>query len=430
MANPDTTTSSSISSDSSTWQQDWDDAILGNYPTPPIQLVSGAGEYVTDSEGRRYLDLLSGIAVNALGHAHPAIVEAVTQQISTLGHTSNLHAQPQTIRLAQRLKQLLIAGIEQQGGADAASGEESEQLHLARGAKVFFSNSGAEANEAAFKIARATGRSRILAATHGFHGRTMGALALTGQPAKQEPFRPLPSGVEFYPYGDAEALRARVLDTELGGPDSVAAIFLEPIQGETGVIPAPEGFLTQVRQLCDEHGILMVVDEVQTGIGRTGSWFAFQHEGILPDVVTLAKGLGGGLPIGATIALPAAQLIAPGMHGTTFGGNPVVSAAALAVLDTIEGEGLLNHVRAMGEKLRAALESHSAVELVRGRGLMLGVVLKQPLQVQPLDYGVIVNQPQPNVIRLVPPLSITNTAVDEAIATLTHMLDDHEAKVG
>ena len=267
------------------WQGHWNAALFETYGTPPRELVSGRGTIVTDAEDNEYLDLLSGIAVNALGHAHPAIVDAVTNQIATLSHTSNLFAHPQVIKLAERLKGLL--------------GEQSgEAAEAAAGARVFFSNSGAEANEAAFKIARATGKTKILAAERGFHGRTMGALALTGQPDKQEPFKPLPGGVEYYPYGDIEALREMA-------DDDTAAIFLESIQGETGVIPAPDGFLAAVRELCDAHDILMVVDEVQAGMGRTGKWFGFQHEaGVLPDVITMAKGLGGGLPIGATLALP------------------------------------------------------------------------------------------------------------------------------
>lgn len=416
----------------SIWQDSWNSALLGNYGTPKIELVAGSGARVTGADGTEYLDLLAGIAVNALGHGHPAIVEAVTQQISTLGHTSNLFAHPQVITLAERLKGIL-AQVVDMGVADDSTTADT----IAR-AQVFFCNSGAEANEAAFKIARATGRSKILAAEKGFHGRTMGALALTGQPAKQAPFAPLPAGVSYYPYGDIDALR------ELADEDT-AAIFLESIQGETGVIPAPVGFLRQVRELCDERGILMVVDEVQAGIGRTGQWFGFQSEGsfadhtadtvadaadaaaALPDVITLAKGLGGGLPIGACIAMPSAQLLASGMHGTTFGGNPVVCAAANAVLDTIESENILDNVRARGEQLAAALGVDPSVSLVRGRGLMIGVVLDQPLAVEPLDYGLILNQPSPDVLRLVPPLTLSETETAEAIETLQRMLADHRS---
>ena len=391
------------------WQGHWNAALFETYGTPPRELVSGRGTIVTDAEGNEYLDLLSGIAVNALGHAHPAIVDAVTNQIATLSHTSNLFAHPQVIKLAERLKGLL--------------GEQSgEAAEAAAGARVFFSNSGAEANEAAFKIARATGKTKILAAERGFHGRTMGALALTGQPDKQEPFKPLPGGVEYYPYGDIEALREMA-------DDDTAAIFLESIQGETGVIPAPDGFLAAVRELCDAHDILMVVDEVQAGMGRTGQWFGFQHEaGVLPDVITMAKGLGGGLPIGATLALPKAQLLAKGMHGTTFGGNPVVCAAANAVIDTIESEDLLANVAAQSQAIRDGLADHPSVQTIRGRGLMLGVVLDAPLNLDPLDYGLIVNKPQPDVIRLVPPLNISADEVQRGVTKIRQMLDDNRAQ--
>ncbi|SQI21683.1 acetylornithine transaminase [Corynebacterium jeikeium] len=391
------------------WQGHWNAALFETYGTPPRELVSGRGTTVTDAEGNEYLDLLSGIAVNALGHAHPAIVDAVTNQIATLSHTSNLFAHPQVIKLAERLKGLL--GVQ--------SGEAAEAV---AGARVFFSNSGAEANEAAFKIARATGKTKILAAERGFHGRTMGALALTGQPDKQEPFKPLPGGVEYYPYGDIEALREMA-------DDDTAAIFLESIQGETGVIPAPDGFLAAVRELCDAHDILMVVDEVQAGMGRTGQWFGFQHEaGVLPDVITMAKGLGGGLPIGATLALPKAQLLAKGMHGTTFGGNPVVCAAANAVIDTIEAEDLLANVATQSQAIRDGLADHPSVQTIRGRGLMLGIVLDAPLDLDPLDYGLIVNKPQPDVIRLVPPLNISADEVQRGVTKIRQMLDDNRAQ--
>lgn len=394
------------SSKSTDWQSHWKAAIFETYGTPPRELVSGRGAIVTDVDGNEYLDLLSGIAVNALGHAHPAIIDAVTSQIATLSHTSNLFAHPQVIKLAERLKGLLAE----------QSGEAAEAV---AGARVFFSNSGAEANEAAFKIARATGKTKILAAERGFHGRTMGALALTGQPDKQEPFKPLPGGVEYYPYGEIDALRDMA-------DDDTAAIFLEPIQGETGVIPAPDGFLAAVRELCDQHGILMVVDEVQAGMGRTGQWFGFQHEpGVLPDVITMAKGLGGGLPIGATLALPKAQLLPKGMHGTTFGGNPVVCAAANAVIDTIQEEDLLANVATQSVAIREGLADHPSVKSIRGRGLMLGIALDTPLTLDPLDYGLIVNKPQPDVIRLVPPLNITADEVRGGVTKIRQMLDDN-----
>ncbi|MEJ6548586.1 acetylornithine transaminase [Corynebacterium sp. USCH3] len=383
------------------WKHDWESAVMPTYGTPAVELVSGHGARVTDSEGREYIDLLAGIAVNALGHAHPAIVEAVSRQIATLGHTSNIHAHPRVVELARSLQDLISPD-----------------------AQVFFSNSGAEANEAAFKIARLTGRGRVLAAEHGFHGRTMGSLALTGQPDKRAPFEPLPAGVEFYPYGDIAALRALV--EQDGTASDTAAIFLESIQGETGVVPAPEGFLTEVRALCDEHGILMVVDEVQAGMGRTGRWFGYQVEDVLPDIVTLAKGLGGGLPIGACVAAtPAAQLLSKGQHGSTFGGNPVACAAGSAVIDTIRTDGLLDHVRATEALVRDDLGSCDAVAGIRGRGLMLGVVLREPrpgLADRALEAGLLLNQPAPDVLRLVPPLTITDTDVRESLETLKELL--------
>lgn len=383
------------------WGSRWEKSVMGTYPTPPVQLVSGHGVYVTDSEGHTYLDLLSGIAVNALGHAHPAVVEAVTEQLKTLGHTSNLFAHPQVISLAEKLVE--IAGEEDPEGRT-------------QGSSVFFCNSGAEANEAAFKIARATGRPQILAAERGFHGRTMGALALTGQPEKLAPFEPMPGGVEFYPFGDLDAVREMC-------SERTAAIVVEPIQGETGVIPAPDGFLRGLREICDELGILLVADEVQTGMGRTGRWFAFQHEGIVPDVVTMAKGLGGGLPIGACLATPRAQVLSKGMHGTTFGGNPVVCAAAHAVIDTIRTDRLLANASHVGQLIADGLARHPNVELVRGRGLMLGVVLTGPLTEDPVDYGLLLNTPAPNVLRIVPPLTITPAEAREGIDSITAMLD-------
>lgn len=381
-----------------TWQDQWQTAIMPTYGTPQLELVKGSGAVVTDSEGKDYLDLLSGIAVNALGHAHPAIIEAVTTQISTLGHTSNIFAHPQVITLAEKLREI--------------AGEQAQD------AQVFFSNSGAEANEAAFKIARATGRPRILTAERGFHGRTMGSLALTGQPDKRKPFEPMPAGVDYFPYGDLEAVREMA-------DESVAAILVESIQGETGVIPAPEGFLAGLREICDEHGILLMIDEVQAGMARTGDWFGYQSAGIVPDVITLAKGLGGGLPIGATIAWPPAQLLEKGMHGTTFGGNPVACAAANAVIDTIRTENLMDNVNKVGAYFEQQLAAHPSVTEVRGRGLMLGVVLDAPLTEDPLDYGLILNRPSPDVIRIVPPLNMTMVQAQDGVDKITTMLDTH-----
>ena len=380
----------------------WNQVLMNNYGTPPIELVSGKGATVQDSQGRVHIDMLAGIAVNALGHAHPAIIEAVSHQLSQLGHVSNLFATRPVVQLAETLKERV--------GDDSA--------------RVFFCNSGGEANEAAFKLARLTGRSRVLAAVDGFHGRTMGSLALTGQPDKRKPFEPLPTGVEFYPYGDIDYLTKLV---EVN-PTDVAAIFLEPIQGETGVIPAPEGFLRAVRELCDTHGILFVADEVQTGVGRTGDFFAFQHDGVLPDVVTMAKGLGGGIPIGATIARgKAAELFTPGSHGTTFGGNPVACAAANAVLSIVD-DAFCGQVARKGEFFAEKLRAIDGVTEVRGRGLMLGVVLEHDVAKQAVargfDHGLILNAPAGNVIRLTPPLVISDDEMNAAGEKLTELLTE------
>ncbi len=379
---------------------------MNNFGTPAIELVSGRGAVVTDADGREYLDLLGGIAVNALGHAHPAVVEAVSRQIATLGHVSNFFTHPRVLELAERL--LDIAGVVDRG-------------------RVIFCNSGAEANEAAFKMARLTGRPRIISAVGGFHGRTMGALALTGQPAKRQPFEPMPAGVEYVPYGDIDALQAAVDDT-------VAAVFLEPIMGEAGVIPAPAGYLAAARRITKDQGALLVLDEVQTGIGRTGHWFAFQYAGIVPDIITLAKGLGGGMPIGAAIGIgAAAALLAPGQHGSTFAGNPVCAAAALAVLDTIAGEKLLDHVGALGKHLVSGIEhlGHPRISHVRGAGLLLGIVLTEPIAARAAaaarDAGFIINAPAADVIRLAPPLNLTIEQADSFVTALPAMLDSLES---
>ncbi|KQB86475.1 acetylornithine transaminase [Corynebacterium lowii] len=382
----------------------WPTVLMDTYPTPEVEVVEGRGARLFDAAGKEYIDLLSGIAVASLGYGNEDIARAVGEQALRLTHSSNLLASRPAVEVAAALCERFPADD----------------------ARVFLCNSGAEANEAAFKLARRTGRHRVLAAVNGFHGRTMGALALTGQPAKRAPFEPLPGGVEFYPYGDAAYLRTLV-ETN---PQEVAAIFLEPIQGETGVIPAPEGFLSAVRVLCDEYGILMVVDEVQTGIGRTGDFFAFEHDGVIPDVITLAKGLGAGLPIGACLAHgAAAELLGRGDHGTTFGGNPVACAAATVVLDTI-GDSFLDQVRRSGEYLRAAVAELPQVEFVRGRGLMLGVVLKTPVARQAVAAGwragIILNAPSDRVIRLVPPLVITREEMEEAVRRLGRVLDEIE----
>jgi acetylornithine aminotransferase len=379
----------------------WRQALMDNFGTPPIELVSGSGALVVDADGKEYLDLLGGIAVNALGHAHPAIVEAVSQQVATLGHVSNFFTHPTVLDLAEKL--LDISGFGDSG-------------------RALFCNSGAEANEAAFKMARLTGRPRIIAAEGAFHGRTMGALAMTGQPAKRTPFEPMPAGVEFVPYGDTTAL------AEALGPD-VAAVILEPILGEAGVIPAPDGYLAAARKLTKDHGALLILDEVQTGIARTGEWFAFQHAGIVPDIVTLAKGLGGGLPIGAVLATgDAAHLLKPGQHGSTFAGNPISAAAALAVLSTIERNGLRDHVSRLGKHIVNRVEDLHDPHIagVRGAGLLLGIMLRQPISAAAAgaarDAGFIVNAPAPDVLRLAPPLILTTVQADGFVAALPQIL--------
>ena len=369
----------------------WTQSMMDNYGTPPLALVRGEGAVVTDETGRQYVDLLGGIAVNALGQAHPAVVAAVSQQIATLGHVSNFYATEPPLALAELL--LALAG---------------------RPGRVLFCNSGAEANEAAFKLSRLTGRTSVVAAEGAFHGRTMGALALTGQPAKVDPFRPLPGEVTHVPYGDTAALQEAVTG-------ETAMVILEPVQGENGVVVPPPGYLAAAREVCTATGALLVLDEVQTGIGRTGHWFAHQADGIEPDVITLAKGLGGGLPIGACLAFGAARdLFQPGSHGTTFGGNPVSCAAALAVIRTIANEGLLDHVKRVGEQLRRGVEALGLG--VRGAGLLLGIDLPTPVAARVTaalrDAGFLVNAVQPDVIRLAPPLILTADQADAFLAAL------------
>jgi acetylornithine aminotransferase len=372
-------------------------ALMGNYGTPPLTLVRGRGARVWDDAGREYVDLIAGIAVCALGHAHPRITAAVSKQLDTLGHVSNLFDTRPARDLAERL--VALTGID--------------------GGKVFFANSGAEANEAALKLARrATGRAAFVAAEGSFHGRTMGALAVTGQPAKRAPFEPLPGPVTFVPYGDAAALTAAVTQ-------DTAALILEPIQGESGVIPPPPGYLAAARAACDAAGALLILDEVQTGIGRTGEWFAWQAEGVRPDVMTLAKGLGGGLPIGACVGFGAASdALRPGDHGSTFGGNPVVCAAALAVLDVIEEDGLLGAAKARGERLATAVAPHVAA--VRGAGLLRGLVLRDPTakaaETAARDHGFLVNAIGTDVLRVAPPLVVTDADLDAFAAALPAIL--------
>jgi acetylornithine/N-succinyldiaminopimelate aminotransferase len=385
-------------------QKRFEAAFMPNYGVPPLAISRGQGCRVQDADGREYLDLIAGIAVSSLGHAHPAIVEAVSRQVAEVAHTSNLYLHEREIELAERILTLLDGD-----------------------GRVFFANSGAEANEAAIKLVRriaGPGRPVIVAAERSFHGRTMGSLALTGKESIRAPFGPFGPTVRFVPYGDAGALRAAV------GSD-VAAVFLEPGLGESGVVPAPEGYLLAARQACDEAGALLVLDEIQSGIGRTGAWFAHQAAGVRPDVLTLAKGLGGGLPIGMCVGLGAAGTgFARGDHGSTFGGNPVACAAALAVLDTIERDGLLAHVTAVGEHLAAGLSQtgHPLIAGVRGVGLWRAIVLTAEVapdvEAAARRAGFLVNAVQPDAIRLAPPLILSAGQADEFSAALPGILDE------
>ncbi|MGI5414720.1 acetylornithine transaminase [Actinomadura luteofluorescens] len=363
-------------------------AFMPNYGVPPVALARGEGCRVWDTAGREYLDLIAGIAVSSLGHAHPALVEAVSSQAATIAHTSNLFLNEPEVLLAERLRELL--------GGDG---------------RVFLANSGTEANECALKLAlkygKGNGRPYFVAAENGFHGRTLGALSLTGKAAIREPFGPFAIDVRFVPYGDAGALDAAV-------DEGCAAVFLEPTQGEAGVVPPPDGYFAAVRQICDAAGALFVADEIQSAIGRTGTWFAFEHENARPDVLTLAKGLGGGLPIGACVAFgPHGGLFAKGDHGSTFGGNPIAAAAALAVLTTIEKDGLLVNAASVGEALAAGLDAveHPLLAGVRGRGLWRAAVLTGPhaaaLEAAARDAGFLVNAVQPDAVRIAPPLILT-----------------------
>ena len=385
-------------------------SMIGVFGTPQRVLVRGEGTRVWDADGKEYLDLLGGIAVNALGHAHPDVVAAMTKQAGTLVHVSNFFATPTQIELAERLLQLAQAP---------------------EGSGVFFTNSGTESNEAAFKIARRTGRPRILALEKSFHGRTMGALALTHKEAYRAPFEPLPGGVEFLPAGDMAALEAAL------APGDVAALVLEPIQGEAGVLPLTEEYLRAARELTARHGALLILDEVQTGVGRTGEWFAHQRTGgVVPDVMTLAKGLGGGFPIGAVLTFGehATGLLSPGQHGTTFGGNPLGAAVSLAVLGTIAEDDLLGNVRTLGGRLQAQVSElagrDARITGVRGAGLLQGITLAAPIAPQvvaaALEAGFILNAANPTTLRLAPPLIITGEELDSFVEALPALLDRAE----
>ena len=359
-----------------------------NYGAPSISLVKGKGLYVWDESGKKYLDFLGGIATNILGHANPAVVKAVSNQIQTMGHISNFYSHPAGLALAEKLQSLV--------------GQTS---------KVFFCNSGAEANEAALKISRLTGRNKIISTVGSFHGRTMGALSLTGQSSKRAPFIPLLRGIKFLPYGDTRAMERSI-------NSRVAMVILESIQGENGVIPPPAGYLAAVRELCNKHGVILCIDAVHTGMGRTGSWFGYESENIVPDIITIAKGLGGGLPLGAMITVgDRVPHFAPGQHGSTFGGNPVSVAAGLTAIKVIEQKKLMKNVLAMEKLIRSALLKVDGVSQVRGKGLLLGIVLKddvaQELAQRCMQNGLLVNATSSNVIRIAPALTLSRTQVQE-----------------
>ena len=378
----------------------WDNSVQNNYGKPSIALVEGKGIVVTDADGKSYLDFLGGIATSVLGHAHPAIVKAVTKQVSTLSHVSNFYAHPNAIELAEKL-----VGM---------TGDKS--------AKVFFCQSGAEANEAALKLSRRTGKVRVVAAQGAFHGRTMGALSLTGQPSKREPFLPLIKGVKHVPYGDIDAMRKAV-------SKKTSMVIIEPIMGEAGVIVPPPDYLRELRVLCDKNGALLVIDAVQTGMGRTGDWFGYEYSGITPDVITLAKGLGGGLPLGAMIALgKAADLFQPGDHGSTFGGNPVTTAAGLAVINFIEAQEILSKVEKQGAHLMQELALIPGVKEVRGAGLLLGIELDSIKAAAVADAmraaGVLVNAANPTTIRIAPALIVSDAQINRFITIFRKVIAD------
>jgi acetylornithine/N-succinyldiaminopimelate aminotransferase len=378
----------------------WQKAIQDNYGTPSIELVSGKGSVVKDANGNTYLDFLAGIATNVLGHAHPAIVKVVSKQISTLGHVSNFYAHPNVLELAEKLQKL--------------TGDKS--------ARTFFCNSGAEANEAAFKLSRKTGKYRVVATQEAFHGRTMGALSLTGQPSKRNPFKPLIKGIKHVPFGDSSAMKRAITK-------KTAMVIVEPIMGEAGVIVPPSDYLKNLRQYCDEKGALLVFDCVQTGMGRTGDWFGYEYSGIKPDVITLAKGLGGGLPLGAMIALgSAAQLFEAGDHGSTFGGNPVATAAALAVISSIEKEKILAHVDQVGAFLLAELALTPGVSEVRGAGLLIGLTLDKPVAKSVVkkcqELGALINAPGDTTIRLAPALNVSMKQAEIFLAIFKRALKE------
>jgi acetylornithine aminotransferase len=376
----------------------WESVFQKSYGTPKLNVVSGSGCYVTTDSKKRYLDFIGGIATNILGHSHPAIVKAVKNQIGTVAHVSNLYANPVSLQLAEKLIEMV--------GSDEA--------------RVFFCNSGAEANEAALKLSRKTGRKRVVSTVGGFHGRTMGALSMTGQAAKRDLFAPIIEKIKYVPYGDVSAMSRAV-------NKKTAMVIIEPIQGENGVITPPAGYLKSLREICDANGALLVIDAVQTGMGRTGFWFGYEHEDITPDVITLAKGLGGGLPLGAMIAIgPASHLFKPGEHGSTFGGNPVSCAAGLATINEIEKKSLNEKALETGEFLKSELLKIDGVAEVRGRGLLLGIVLEKDWAKEIANFllakGVLVNAPNENTIRIAPPLIVSRNECNKFIKIFTEVL--------
>ena len=376
----------------------WSKSVQNNYGVPEITLVKGKGLVVQDVEGKIYLDFLGGIATNILGHAHPSIISAVSKQVRTLNHVSNFYSHPNAVLLAEKLA----------------------SLTKTKNAKVFFCQSGAEANEAAIKLSRKTGRSQIIAAQGSFHGRTMGALSLTGQPSKREPFLPLLKNVKHVPFGDIEAMRRSI-------SKKTAMVIIEPIMGEAGVIVPPTDYLQGLRELCDKNGALLVIDAVQTGMGRTGDWFGYEYSGITPDVITVAKGLGGGLPLGAMIAIGnSAALFKPGEHGSTFGGNPITTASALAVIKTIEKRNILKKVRKQGQTLIQELALIPGIREVRGAGLLIGIELEMAnaneVTRKLAEAGVLVNAANASTIRIAPALIVSDFQIRKFINTFREVL--------
>ncbi len=383
-------------------QERWKASIQNNYGAPDLSLVNGLGAQVWDADGNEYLDFLGGIATNILGHAHPALISAITKQANELGHVSNLYSHPRAIELAEKLRDLT-------GSAEA---------------KVFFCNSGAEANEAALKLSRLSGRKKIVSTLGSFHGRTIGALSITGQVAKRKAFLPLLKDVSFMPYNDLKAAKKAI-------SKKVAMVIVEPIQGENGVVVPDLGYLKTLRELTSKHGVLLVFDCVQTGMGRTGEWFGFEHEGVVPDVITLAKGLGGGLPLGAMIAIgSAASLFEPGSHGSTFGGSPIACASALASIKFLEDEKILERLKNLELTLKLEISKNPIVAQVRGSGLLIGIVLKVAIAkkfVTDLQHnGILANATSDSVIRIAPPLIVSDSQVSQFIEVFRKVSANYE----